>query len=95
MIAEIRKMMGQADLFIRAEKTVSVSDRPMRDAEKRCDDDYLVRCLDEQITIAVQLHWIHTAPEITDRILEAGLIAFEHITSCLDKDKFSRMSFRA
>ena len=76
--------------------TNMLSDRLMRDAEKKCDDDYLIRCLDEQIIIAValsvQMHWIHTAPEITDRIMKAGLTAFEHITSYLDKDKFSRLS---
>ena len=78
--------------------TNMLSDRLMRDAEEKGDDDYIIRCLDEQITIAValsvQLHWIHTAPEITDRILEAGLIAFEHMTFApimrlLQKTQFS------
>ena len=73
-----------------------LSERLMKDAMKKDDDDYLVRQLDEEInactTLILQTRRIITDTAVTDAIRKRGEAAFDKLISFMDHDKFLKLS---
>ena len=73
-----------------------LSERLMKDALKKDDDDYIVRQLDEEISACTSLiletRRIVTDLEITETIRRRGKEALDRILEYLDHDKFLKLS---